>query len=369
MQDIAKYKRQIHDIPVVAITGSVGKTSTKDLIASVVSQEFDTLKTKGNYNNHIGLPLTLLELNNQQAAVVEMGMNHLGEISVLANIAKPTIAVITNIGTAHIGLLGSKQNILKAKLEILDGLEQDGLIILNNDDKLLNSALNEINHKVYTYGIENKSDLNAYNIKLNEQDSTFNIKINQKEYTINVPMAGKHFIYNALCAISVGLNLNISIEKIINGIKNFKPSKLRMNIIETKENIKIINDTYNASYDSVKSVLEVLKNMKARRKIAVLGDVLELGEHAKKLHEQIGIQVVKNQIDILMTLGQNSKFIANKAVESGMKEENVFSFDEKEELISKIKQISNQDDIILFKASRGMELDKVVENITKGDKK
>lgn len=357
----------MHNIPVIGVTGSVGKTSTKDLIASVVSERFDTLKTKGNYNNHIGLPLTLLELTNQQAAVVEMGMNHLGEISVLSNIANPTIAVITNIGTAHIGLLGSKQNILKAKLEILEGLKSDGLIILNNDDELLNSVSNEIKHQVFTYGIENKSDLNAYNIKLSEEDSTFNLKINQKEYEIYVPMAGKHFVYNALCAIAVGLNLNIDMEKIMNGIKKFRPSKLRMDIQEIKENIKIINDTYNASYDSVKSVLEVLNNMKANRKIAVLGDILELGEHAQNIHELIGLQVVKNKIDILITFGKNSKYIASKAMECGMKKQNIFSFYNIEELIAKIKQIANSGDIILLKASRGMGLDKVVENIIKGE--
>lgn len=357
----------MHNIPVVAVTGSVGKTSTKDIIASVLSEEFDTLKTKGNFNNHIGLPLTLLELKNQQAAVIEMGMNHFGEISTLTKIANPSIAVITNIGTAHIGLLGSKQNILKAKLEIIDGLKEDGLIILNNDDELLNSVSRQMKQKVFTYGIENKSDLNAYNIELNDQESKFNVKIDEKEYTIYVPMAGRHFVYNALCAISVGLNLNICIEKIINGIKNFKPSKLRMDIIEISPNIKIINDTYNASYDSVKSVLEVLNNMKSNRKIAVLGDILELGEYAQNLHEQIGIQVVKNHVDILMTLGENSRFIANKAIELGMKEKNVFCFENKEELIDKINQILNLGDVILFKASRGMELDKVVEKVRKGE--
>ena len=211
IQQIALYKRNLYDIPVIAITGSVGKTSTKDIIASVVNQKYKTLKTEGNLNNHIGLPITVLKLEEHQAMVVEMGMNHFGEIDELTKIAKPTVAVITNIGTSHIGNLGSRENILKAKLEILNGLQKEGKIIINNDNDLLNrwAEENKDKYKIITYGIKNKSDFMAYNIKQEENYSTYNIRINNDEYKVKVPVGGLHFVYNSLSAIAVGNTLNI----------------------------------------------------------------------------------------------------------------------------------------------------------------
>ena len=209
LQSMAKYKRSLYDIPVVAITGSVGKTSTKDIVASVMSLKYNVLKTEGNHNNHIGLPLTLLKLKNHNAMCIEMGMNHFGEISLLTDILKPTIAVITNIGTAHIGNLGSRENILKAKMEILEGLEDKGVVIINNDDDLLNKwNINNNKYNVITYGINNNSDYMGTFIEENINSSSFKLN-NTKD--IYVPVAGRHFIYNSLCAISVGKVLNIDI--------------------------------------------------------------------------------------------------------------------------------------------------------------
>ena len=220
---IASYKRSLYNIPVIAITGSVGKTSTKDIVASVVGTSFDVLKTEGNMNNHIGLPMTILKLKNHNALVVEMGMNNLGEISTLSKIAKPNIAIITNVGTAHIGNLGSRENILKAKLEILEGLQKNGTLIINNDNDLLNEWLKKYSDhaNVSTYGIDNKSDIMASNIDLGETTSKFRLYVNEKQSTyakngeqINVPVGGKHFVYNALCAISVGKILGIKIDNV-----------------------------------------------------------------------------------------------------------------------------------------------------------
>ena len=350
LQQLAKYKREKYNIPVIAITGSVGKTSTKDIIAKVVSQKYKTLKTEGNLNNHIGVPLTIMRLEDHEAMVVEMGMNHFGEISVLTNIAKPTIAVITNIGTSHIGILGSRENILKAKLEILEGLMPNGKIIINNDNDLLNKW-NEIEKKAITYGIENKSDIMAQNIKQTNNESTFTLEGNK----IKVPVGGTHFIYNALAAIAVGKELNIPIEKIAEGIINLELTKKRM---ETKKinGCTIICDYYNASYESTKYALEYLKNTNSKRKIAILGDMLELGEFSKELHEKVGKEV---QADILITVGKEAQNIAKTAINA----KQIYTYNSNKEAAFKLKEIMQNEDAILLKASNGMKFGEILEMV------
>lgn len=303
IQKLATYKRSLYNIPVIGVTGSVGKTSTKDIIAGVVSTEYNVQKTYGNYNNHIGLPLTILGLKDHTALVVEMGMNHLGELRKLTNIAKPTICVITNVGTAHIGILGSRENILKAKLEILEGLTKDGIAIINNDNDLLhNWNMENKEYKVKSFGIENKSDIIAEDVNLNEHESNFTSYIYGEKTKVEVLVTGTHFVYNALCAICVGEALNISKENILKGIKEFELSKNRMEILKNRQGATIINDCYNASFDSMKASLEVLSKMEGKRKIAVLGDILEVGEYSRKIHEDVGNEVSKNSIDILITV-------------------------------------------------------------------
>lgn len=356
IQKIAEYKRTLYDIPIVAVTGSVGKTSTKDIIASVVGKKYNVTKTKGNYNNHIGVPLTILSWNeNTEAAVVEMGMNHFGEIELLTNIVKPTIAIITNIGTAHIGILGSRENILKAKMEILDGLTPNGCIILNNDNDLLNKCDIKKYRKI-TYGIENSSNYVAYDIARNETYTEYKIKINDKEEKVYVPVPGDHFIYNSLCAIAVGKKLNIETDKIIEGIKTFEITGKRNEILEIND-IKIMNDYYNASYDSMKASLEVLSNIKATRRLAILGDMLELGEYAEKLHSMVGEEVAKNKIDVLCTVGELSKSTAKTAKTLGTKE--VYQFSTNEECINKLGEIVRKNDAILIKASNAMHFGEI----------
>ncbi len=353
LQDIATFKRMQYDIPVVAVTGSVGKTSTKDLIASVVSEGYKTLKTKGNYNNEIGLPLTVLGLKDEEAMVVEMGMNHFGEIRKLTNIAKPTVAVITNIGTAHIGNLGSRENILKAKLEILEGL-QGNTVIVNNDNDLLHKwALeNKDKYNIITYGITNESDYMAKNIKSYEDKSEFTVSsktdINNKN--ILVPVGGEHFILNSLCGVAVGEYLKVPTEKIIDGIAKLELTKKRMEILKSKSGATVINDTYNANYDSMKAAIAYLKAIKNKRKIAILGDMLELGDYSKELHEKVGVEV-DSKIDILITIGKEAKYIAEKS-----KAKQIIECDNIEEAIEKIKKIETKDDAILLKASNGMKL-------------
>ena len=354
LQKIAKFKRNLYNIPVVAITGSVGKTSTKDMIASVMKEKYNTLKTEGNYNNEIGVPLTILRLNNEEAMCIEMGMNHFGEIRKLTNIARPTIAVITNIGTAHIGNLGSRENILKAKMEILEGLIGN-TVIINNDNDLLNkwAIENKDKYNIITYGIKNNSKYMAKSIKSYENKSEFYIN-NQK---IIVPVGGEHFVLNSLCAIAVGNELNIPMDKIAEGIKNLDLSKKRMEIIKNEIGTTIINDTYNANYDSMKAAIEYLKEIKNKRKIAVLGDMLELGSYSEKLHKDVGLLVDKN-IDILITVGKESKYIAEK---SNAKE--IYEFDSNNQAIEKLKSIITKDDVILLKASNSMNFNEITNSI------
>ena len=364
LYSLARYKRSLYDIPVIAITGSVGKTSTKDIVANVVSKKYKTLKTEGNNNNNIGLPFTILRLQDEEVAVLEMGMNHFGEISLLSSIANPTICIITNIGTSHIGNLGSRENILKAKLEILEGNKKKAVIV-NNDNDLLHKwqKENKENYNIKTYGIKEQSDIVAKDIKLEENKSTFTCKINNLEEKINVPVGGEHFILNALCAITVGEVLKIEEDKIKEGIESFELTKKRMDIVELKNGIKIINDAYNASLESMTASLKVLSEFK-ERKIAVLGDMFELGDFSEELHRKVGKEVVKNNVDILIACGENAKYIADVAKEK-MSKENIYYLENKEEIEPLLEKIVKNNDVILFKASNGMGFYKIAERLVK----
>lgn len=364
LYQIAKLKRSFYQIPVIAITGSVGKTSTKDIVASVVSQKYKTLKTVGNNNNNIGLPFTILKLQDEEAMVLEMGMNHLGEISLLSSIAKPNICIITNIGTSHIGNLGSRENILKAKLEILEGTDNP-TIIINNDNDLLHKWQEENKNKmnIITYGMEEKSNIQAEDIKLKEDSSEFTSKLEDEKLQITVPVGGEHFILNSLCAISVGKTLKIEVDKMIKGIESFKLTQKRMDITELPNHIKIVNDAYNASLESMQASLKYLSKFKKNRTIAVLGDMLELGEYSQKLHEQVGEAVYQNKIDILICSGEEAKYIQKQAKKMGMPEKNVYYFENKNEIVKKLKEIKKPGDVILLKASNAMRFFELAEKI------
>ena len=371
IQQIAEYKRSLYDIPVVGITGSVGKTSTKDIISSVMAKKYNVLKTLGNFNSQIGLPLTVLRLKeDNNAMVVEMGMSALGEISNITKVAKPTIAVITNVGTAHIGNLGSRENILKAKLEILDGLQDGGTLVINNDNDMLfkwNKENQNKKFKVITFGIENKSDIMPYDIVSTENGSTYKIDIDGKTYNIKVTVGGNHFVLNSLCAIAVGRLLNIEMEDILNGIANFELTKRRMQVEKNKNGVTIINDCYNANYDSMKAAIEYLGKINASKKIAVLGDMLELGGFSKGLHEKVGEEVAKNNVDILITVGSLAKDIAKKAIEKGMQEKDIYTCNNNNEAIELIRKKANKGDAVLLKASNGLNFQEIFIAIIGGE--
>ncbi len=364
LKELAAYKRKTLRTQFVAITGSVGKTSTRDIIYSVLKERYETLKGEKNYNNAIGVPLTMLKIEKEDVAVIEMGMNHLGEIAELSNIVKPHIGVITNIGTAHIGNLGSRENILKAKLEILEGMDEDGFLIINNDNDLLHAYYQKEKSKreIITIGIHENSDFMAKNIILQEDSTKFTISHQGKDYEVEVPIPGTAFIYNALVGIAVGVTLNMDMNTIIDGIQKVAITQKRLEIIK-KDKYTMINDSYNASEDSMKASLEVLKNRTEKRKIAVLGDMLELGEFSKKIHMEVGKKVVQEGIDLLVTVGEEARFIALSAKENGMKQNQVYSFHENKEVLYFLKKELKKGDAILFKASNRLNLSEIVEKL------
>lgn len=362
LQELATYKRNLYNIPVIAITGSVGKTSTKDMVYEVVSKKYKALKTEGNLNNHIGLPLTILRLKDEEALVVEMGMNHLNEINKLSKIAKPTIAIITNIGTAHIGLLGSRENILKAKLEILEGLSQNGTVVINNDNDLLHKELDNLkqNYNVVTIGINNNSNIMAKNI-IEEPFSSSFITDNNK---LEVNVGGIPFIYNSLIAYSIGKIMKINQNDIKDAIYNFKLSPHRLEKFINKKGTTIIDDTYNANVDSMISAINILGKVKNKRKIALLADMLELGEYSEPCHRKVGEEVAKNKIDILITVGPLSeKYIKEEALKNNFSSSKIYSFNTYEETYKLLEELLKPNDIILLKGSNSMHITNIVEKI------
>ena len=357
---LAKLKRSEFFSPVVAVTGSAGKTSTKDMIYSVLKEKYKVHKTIGNQNNHIGLPLTILSLDkDNEVLVLEMGMNHLKEISYLTSIAKPDVAVITNVGTAHIGNLGSRENILKAKLEILEGLNPNGTVIINNDNDLLQKWYleNKDNYKIITIGISEESDYMPVIIEKGEWGTTFSCK----NTIYKVPVGGDHFIYNALSAIAVANLFNVSTKEIQDGIINFELSSNRMSVSVT-EGITLIDDSYNANFDSMSYAIKYLASLPGRS-IAVLGSMKELGKFSESLHRKIGTLVAKEKINILITVGDEAKFINEEAINNGYNKDTSYHFETNKEAIAFINSIKRSEDNILVKASNSLNFKEIVDNI------
>lgn len=348
LQDIAAYKRSLFKGCVIAVTGSVGKTSTKEMIANVLKHKYKVLKTIGNQNSQIGLPITILRLTNEDVMVLEMGMSSLGHIHNLSVIAKPDIALITNIHENHIESLENKENILKAKMEIIDGMDS-GYLIVNNDDDYLSKIEENIKDgvKLLTFGIDNLSNVMPCNIK-DDFITTFDIA-DIKDFKVNF---GTTFIYNALPAFLIGKMLGLSRGMIKDGINTFITKNHRLEEVNINNNVTLIDDTYNASFDSMKLAIGYLNKFN-KRKILVLADVLELGKESKIIHKKIGKELSKINIDYLITIGKYSKIIAKEAKKSGF---NVKHFKREEKSRSYLKKLIKKDDVILIKGSHGMNL-------------
>lgn len=370
LRDIAAYYRSRFAVPAVAITGSVGKTSTKDMVAGVLKEHYQVLKTEGNFNNEIGLPLTVFRMSEaDDIAVFEMGMSSFGEISRLTKIVRPEVAIITNIGYSHIEHLGSRENILKAKLEVLEGLSPGGTIFLNGDDELLKGVVGTLPFETLSYGIENRDcDLVAFNVNKLVDGTEFEVKVEGNPYRIRINVPGIHHVYNALAAILTGIIYNIPMQEIIKGVANFRPTGMRQSVIEIKDKI-LIKDCYNASPTSMKSGLEVLSVTLPRfreepyRRVAVLGDMLELGEYAEEAHRDVGRLCCEYDLGCLIGVGSNAKFVAEGAIEKGFNSSELYVFYDNNTLKEHITDLLRPNDVILFKGSRGMRLEEIADFI------
>ncbi|MDE6471091.1 MAG: UDP-N-acetylmuramoyl-tripeptide--D-alanyl-D-alanine ligase, partial [Eubacterium sp.] len=357
--DLGGYYRSKFDIPLVGLTGSVGKTTTKEFTYLVVNAKYNAIKTLGNLNNEIGLPQMLFHIDDTtQAAVIEMGMNHFGEIHRLTTAAQPTIALITNIGTSHIENLGSREGILEAKLEILDGLEKGAPLILNGDNDMLKTVKND-DYKIVFYGIDN-GDFKAENIVQDNGETAFDVVYFGKRQHIVIPTIGIHNVYNALAAFAVGYYLDIDSQMCADALAQYVPEGMRQKSVACG-GVTFIEDCYNASPDSMKAAIHTLSDTKSNKKIAVLSDMLELGDYSVQAHSEVGKMAADAGIDYLLTVGDMSKHINSSAKENGL--ENAFHFDSKEELADKLLDILQKGDAVIFKASRGMKLEDVIHNV------
>jgi len=364
LQDVAKYFLKKANIPVVAVTGSTGKTTTKELIYSVLSQKYKVLKNKGNFNNHIGLPLTLLNIEEEHEMIIlEMGMSNRGEIDLLARITTPEVGVITNIGICHIENLGSKEEIFNAKMELTNYMDESSVLILNGDDEYLSKKKlhNTKYRKVFT-GLNKDNDICITEINdLGHEGVEFSIEFNNENHDFKLNVPGVHNVYNALLAIGVGMHYNVSLEKIRYGLQSFYGNKMRLNIVDLGEDIKLVNDCYNANPDSMRAALSVVERIRAKRKVAVLGDMLELGDYSENAHKEIGKLAYEKGVDLILTVGNSAHDIAKGAVESGFSRERVFALTDNMTAINLLSILKEPGDLILIKGSRGMKMEEIVQ--------
>lgn len=363
LQRLAAYYRQKFDIPVVGITGSVGKTSTKEMIASVLAARFNVHKTTGNLNGQIGLPLTMFGLErSHDVAVVEMGISEFGEMERLLAIAKPTCAVVTNIGVTHIENLHTKENIFNEKFKIAGSLGKDGCLFVNGDDEILRNVPKSRDFRVVTFGLKNNCDFTARDIAFEGGKTTFEAVHNGKSQRFEVLTIGEHNIYNALVAVAIGHFMGMSEAQIQAGLLQFKNLDMRQNVYRLR-GATLIDDSYNANPDSMKSALTVLAQIgRSKRKIAVLADMLELGDMAGELHFDAGAFAASVDVDVLITVGSLAKFIA-KGADSAKKNVATYSFLSNDEAFACLKSLIRPEDCILVKGSRGMHMEEIANAV------
>ena len=361
LRDLAKYYKQKFPIPVVAITGSVGKTTTKDMVAAVLGEKYNVLKTEGNLNNDIGVPMTLLRLKPEhQIAVLELGMNHAGEIDYLSAMVEPDVVLMTNIGDSHIEHFGSREKILEAKSEIFHYAKAHAPAVINGDDPLLNTLPGKLDHPFIRVGSAQGLDYRAVDLA-SDGKSRISCKVETPDgdFPVEIPALGDHMIYPTLMAAAVGQHFGLTAQEIADGVLHFAPTKMRMNILHRGEGITILNDTYNANPQSMRAAVEVLSNAKGEYKVAVLGDMFELGPLAPALHAGIGEYLAKAGIHCLVAVGELSKHIYDAAKAAGVPV--CWHCADKAEAKPVLDSVVRPHATILVKASRGMALEELVE--------
>ena len=371
LRDIAAAYKQTLSCKTVAITGSVGKTTTRAMTTALLERHYQTYSTVKNYNNDIGLPVTIGMVEaDAQMLVLEMGMNHFGEMRLLTAIGRPDTVVITNIGSMHIENLGSREGILKAKLEILEGLSPGGNCFFNGDEPLLWDLREKNRNETWYFGIENSEcDIRASELELLEGRSRFRVRWRDCDFPVELPLSGLHNVYNALAAISVALQYQVPVEEIRQGLAEFVNTSQRQQTIYWN-GYTIIDDTYNAGPESMEAALRVLKDTSGTgeksRHIAVLGDMLELGNHSSGEHHRIG-RVAAYKADILLTYGPQSVHTLHGALTGGMGQRNAMNFQTKEELVNVLKNRARPGDVLLFKGSHGVHMEEVLQAFMQED--
>lgn len=357
------WRNNFNKLKMVCITGSNGKTTTKEMTHGILSIKYSVLKNSGNFNNNIGLPLTLLKLEKKHdICVAELGMNDFGEISELVNIAEPDIGAITNIGRAHLEKLGDLDGVARAKGELVENFDKSKTFIVNNDDPYIREIANNTDCSKIYYGIDSRDvDVYAENIRTEGTASiSFDLVIDDKRSNVRLRGIGKHNVMNALCAASISMSLGLTPEEIQAGLERYSPAYMRLEIIESPQGFTIINDTYNANPDSVIKALEELSALKNDNKtIAVLGDMLELGSNSAKEHKQIGELINDLRIDYTICMGKFSK-----CIKEGIRDKEKVSYVESHtEATELLKSIASGGDLILIKGSRGMMMEKIIQNL------
>ncbi len=362
LKDIAEFYRKELSVKVVGITGSVGKTTTKEFIASVLSTRYRVLKTLGNFNNEIGLPLTVLSIRKEhEIAVLEMGISDFGEMRRLSRIARPDICVLTNIGQSHLEKLGSREGIFKAKSEIFDYMNPEGYVFVNGDDDILCRIKQRGNHAPIHFGLKPENEIFASDV-LDEGlcGSKAVIHANLKAFSVDIPLPGMHMVLNALAAAGVGMQLGLTAEDVKNGIANVETIRGRSNVLSLPD-YTLVDDCYNANPGSMRAAIDLLA-MAPGRKVAILGDMFELGEGQEQLHGDVGAYAAKKKIDVLICTGRLSGYMYEQAAHMG---EETYYFAEREEMMKELPKLLKKGDTILVKASHGMEFEKVVEFLTR----
>jgi UDP-N-acetylmuramoyl-tripeptide--D-alanyl-D-alanine ligase len=354
-----------HPLKVVGITGSIGKTTTKEFTAALLAPHFAVLKSEGNFNNQIGLALTLLRLEkHHQAAVLEMGMSAPGEIKALTGIAPPDVAVITNINPVHLEFLKTMENIAAAKKEILDGMKNGGTAVLNGDDLLIRKIAERSKAKKITFGYSKDCDIQARNLKrLGYDGMGFDLKYGREERAIRLPFLTESYVSNLLAALGVAFAFSLPLEKVEKPLRELKPFAKRGILLRLGHRIMMIDDSYNSNPKALESALQNLSTLPAKRKVAVLGDMLELGETTSSFHKDAGRQVVLSGWDLLVTVGPLSLHIADGAMISGMSPERIFSFQDSEDAAEHVTGLLQDGDLVLVKGSRGIRMEKIVEKM------
>lgn len=361
LQQIARYWRQKLDVKVIGITGSVGKSTTKELVAEVLEQRYNTLRNPGNLNNEIGLPLTILQLNPaHQRAVLEMGFYVPGEIALLCDIAKPHVGIITNIGTVHAERAGTQEIIAKGKAELVQALPSapEGVAILNYDDDWVREMANSTRASVFFYGLDSHADLWADNIEgLGLEGIRFRLHFRNETIHLRVPLIGRHSVHTALRAAAVGLVEGLTWQEIYNGLRS-PHTQLRMVTVRSKSGALVLDDTYNASPESTLAALNLLDELTGK-KIAVLGDMLELGQYERMGHEMVGVRAAE-VVDELITVGSRGQLIAEAAREAGLKATVITSVEDSPQAVLILAGKLDAHTVVLVKGSRGMQMDRIV---------